>query len=75
MWQRIPHHPGYEPFFPFGVSGEDTLHQEVFLLAYHLHWSHRDILDLPIPERQRYLDLLQEQLRREEEAMKPGNRE
>ena len=73
MWQRISYYPRHEPFFPFGVSGEDTLHQEVFLLAYHLHWSQADILGLPITERQRYLELLQEQLRREEEAVKRGS--
>jgi hypothetical protein len=38
-----------------------------------LHWSQADILGLPIPERQRYLELLQEQLRREEEAVKRGS--
>ncbi|WP_414583852.1 DUF6760 family protein [Scytonema sp. PCC 10023] len=73
MWQSISHHAGHEPFFPFGVSGEDTLHREVFLLAYHLHWSQTEILGLPIPERQRYLELLQEQLRREEEAVNRGS--
>jgi hypothetical protein len=51
----------------------DTLHQEVFLLAYHLHWSQADILELSILERQRYLELLQEQLRREEESVKRDN--
>ena len=40
--------------------------QEVFSLAYYLHWSRDDILSLPIPERRRYLQLLAEQLEREQ---------
>lgn len=49
------------------MTGEEALHKEAFLLAYHLHWSREDILRLPIPERQRYLVLLQEQLQQESE--------
>lgn len=52
------------------MSGEEAIHQEVFFLAYHLHWSHKDILDLPSPERRRYIELLEEQLKREEAAAK-----
>jgi len=52
------------------VSDEARLSEEVFALAYYLHWSHDDILSLPTPDRRRYLDLLQEQLRREHEAMR-----
>jgi hypothetical protein len=40
--------------------------QEVFSLAYYLHWSREEILNLPIPERRRYLQLLAEQLEREQ---------
>ena len=42
--------------------------QEIFNLAYYLHWSREDILNLPIPERRRYLQLLFEQLQREQPA-------
>ena len=42
------------------------LTQEIFTLAYYLHWSREDILNLPIPERHRYLELLADQLRREQ---------
>lgn len=52
------------------MSDEARLSEEVFALAYYLHWSHDDILSLPTPDRRRYLDLLQEQLRREHEAMR-----
>ena len=40
--------------------------RETFFLAYYLHWSREDILELPIPERRQYLELLAEQLRREQ---------
>ena len=40
--------------------------QEIFSLAYHLHWSREDILNLPILERRRYLELLADQLQREQ---------
>jgi hypothetical protein len=51
------------------VNGEDALRRQVFVLAYHLHWSAGEVLDLPVPERLRYLELLAEQLRREQEAV------
>lgn len=48
------------------MTGEEGLLREAFLLAYYLHWSWTDVLDLPIPDRQRYLALLTEQLRLEQ---------
>ena len=33
----------------------DRLHEEVAYVAYHLHWSLDDILDLEHPDRQRYV--------------------
>jgi hypothetical protein len=50
------------------LSGEADLLQEVFLLAYYLHWSRDDILNLPIPERHRYLTLLADQLHQERQT-------
>jgi hypothetical protein len=52
------------------VSDADALRREVFTLAYHLHWSPDAVLAQPVGERRAYLRLLQEQLEREEEAMK-----
>lgn len=52
------------------MSDADALRREVFTLAYHLHWSPDAILAQPVGERRAYLRLLQEQLEREEEAMK-----
>jgi hypothetical protein len=48
--------------------------QEVFFLAYHLHWSRDAILGLSVPERGRYVELLQEQLRQEEQAVRAASK-
>ena len=41
------------------------MHDEVFFLAYHLHWSHSATLDLPTSERWAYVRRLIDQLERE----------
>jgi hypothetical protein len=40
----------------------------VFHLAYHLHWSPTDVLDLSTPDRRAYVELLVDQLERERQA-------
>jgi hypothetical protein len=52
------------------VSGGEALASEVFFLAYHLHWSHAEVHALPVPERRRYVEMLEQQLKREHEAVK-----
>ena len=44
------------------MSEEEGLTQEVFFLAYHLHWSREEILALPIGERRTYVELLVKRL-------------
>jgi hypothetical protein len=56
--------PGYDPFFSAGVE-QETLRKEVFFLAYHLHWSWSELMDLEIDERHAYVQLLVEQIERE----------
>jgi hypothetical protein len=34
----------------------DRLHEEVAYIAYHLHWSFEELLDLEHPDRQRYVE-------------------
>ena len=34
------------------------LREEVFFLAFHLHWSRNDILELDVPERKAYVGML-----------------
>ncbi|XXY13207.1 DUF6760 family protein [Sorangium sp. So ce216] len=47
------------------MSAEERIRQEVFFLAYHLHWGHAEVLDMPTDERWAYVRLLTEQLERE----------
>lgn len=54
------------------MTGEDAVRREVFALAYHLKWSWRDVLDLPITERREYLRLLADQLESERAAAGQG---
>lgn len=56
------------------MSGAEALAREVFFLAYHLHWSHAEIHSLPVPERRRYVEMLEEQLKLEEEAVKHASK-
>jgi hypothetical protein len=39
--------------------GADLLHEEVSYLAYHLHWSLDELLDLEHADRRRYVTLVQ----------------
>ncbi len=55
---------GSQPFFSSGV-GEDGLRKEIFFLAYHLHWSWSEIMNLDTAERRAYVQLLVEQIERE----------
>jgi hypothetical protein len=41
----------------------------VFYLAYHLHWSWRDILELDVAERRVYLALLAERIAEENKSI------
>jgi hypothetical protein len=50
------------------------LRQEVFFLAYHLHWGHGEVMDLPTDERWAYVRLLTERLEREQQAIKEAKR-
>jgi hypothetical protein len=41
------------------------LRQQIFFLAYHLHWSWTELMDLDVEERLAYIKLLIEQIERE----------
>jgi hypothetical protein len=62
---------GFESIFDVGaflgteLSDVRRLYREVHVLAFHYHWSERDILALTPRRRRLYLDLLSEQLRGE----------
>ncbi|MFG3257559.1 DUF6760 family protein [Streptomyces sp. NPDC048172] len=60
---------GHVEFLGGFVGEEERLRGEVFFLAYHLHWSHDDILALPTEERWFYTRRLSEQLQEERAAI------
>jgi hypothetical protein len=37
------------------IAGADRLYEEITYLAYHLHWSQQELLDLEHHVRQRYV--------------------
>ena len=43
----------------------EDLRKEVFFLAYHLHWSWTELMDLAAGERRAFVQLLIEQIKRE----------
>lgn len=52
----------------------EGLRKEVFFLAYHLHWSWSDLMDLPSEERHAYVSLLVEQIERENAQIEAARR-
>ena len=44
---------------------DGALRAEIFFLAYHLHWSWSELMDLDCAERRSYVRLLVEQIERE----------
>ncbi|MGW4229488.1 DUF6760 family protein [Streptomyces sp. NPDC004980] len=59
----------YVEFLGGFVGEEDRLRQEVFFLAYHLHWGREEVLSIPTEERWHYVRHLSEQLEREQDAI------
>lgn len=49
------------------------MHREVFFLAYHLHWSPSETVDLPVADRWAYVHLLLEQLERERDQIEEAH--
>ena len=64
MWALVQVHTRPQPFFSAGVELDD-LRREVFFLAYHLHWSWSELMSLDTDERRGYLQLLVDQIERE----------
>lgn len=74
MRRDVQVHAGHDAFFIAGVGGEEELRKEVFFLAYHLHWSHSEIMDLDTLDRQAYVRLLVEQIERENAQIEASRR-
>lgn len=64
MRKRDPRQFGHDEFFSSGVSLAQ-LQREVFFLAYHLHWSHTELMDMAVGERHEFVRLLAEQIDQE----------
>jgi hypothetical protein len=55
-------------FFGELRMSRDLLYREVHYLAFHYHWSERDILDLPRERRRTYIEVLAEEIERLNDA-------
>lgn len=64
MRRGDPRQFGHDPFFGTGLSAA-ALRHEIFFLAYHLHWSWSEIVELDCSERRTFVKLLSEQIERE----------
>jgi rRNA maturation protein Nop10 len=49
-------------FFGELRTNRDLLYREVHYLAYHYHWSEREIMDMPRPKRRTYIEILTEEI-------------
>lgn len=59
----VPFDP-QECFFGELRASRDLLYREVHYLAYHYHWSEQEIMALPRDKRQRYIEVLADELER-----------
>jgi hypothetical protein len=47
----------------------ELLYREVHYLAFHYHWSEREIMDMPRPKRRKYIEILSQEIERMNEAV------
>lgn len=64
MRSGVQNQSGHDQFFSSGLSLK-RLRTEVFFLAYHLHWSWSELMAMECDERAAFVDLLVEQIERE----------
>lgn len=51
-------------FFGEMRAGADLLYREVHYLAYHYHWSEREIMEMAVDKRRRYIEVLADEIER-----------
>jgi hypothetical protein len=51
-------------FFGELRAGGDLLYREVHYLAYHYHWSEREIMDMTVEKRRKYISVLADEIER-----------
>ena len=73
LWSHLQNNSGYDPFFSAGVD-QEGLRKEIFFLAYHLHWSWTEIMSLDSDERRMFVQLLIEQIERENAQIEAARR-
>lgn len=73
MWQDVQRQPRPDQFFSDGLT-DDALRSEVFFIAYHLHWSWNELMDMDSVERRTYARLLAEQIERENARIEESRR-
>lgn len=61
-------YPGCHPFFRNELGGGSRLGQEIFYLAYHLHWPCSEIMGLAINERKAFVAMLVERIEADNQA-------
>jgi hypothetical protein len=71
--KAVQRKPGSEQFFSDGLTAE-ALRSEIFFLAYHLHWSWQELMELESAERRAFVLLLVEQIERENERIHEAGR-
>ncbi len=67
MWNRLRGGDGRLEFFRLEL-GRSRLREEIFYLAYHLHWSWSDIMAMDVGERRFYVEMLAQRIQSENEA-------
>jgi len=58
-----------EFFFGELRINHDVLYREIHYLAYHYHWSEREIVELPREKRRKYIEVLAEEIERLNDAI------
>lgn len=69
MWDHVRGGVGRFKFFRIELGGGRRLRQEVFYLAYHLHWSWNEIMNLELDERRAYVYMLAGRIEQENRAV------
>lgn len=64
MWGRVHNYYSITIFIG-GITSLDELYSEVHILAYYYKWEEDKILSLPIFKRQKYIELIEKQIKAE----------
>ena len=59
-----------EFFFGELKTSRELLRREIHYLAYHYHWSEREIMEMPQPKRRKYIEVLAEEIERLNDAVR-----